>query len=103
VCLIQSGTLGTQKKLTGTVATIAGLAAAASFTSPVTIVVGKVVRLGECLNWFQGAPARRPHAGFSSPAENQSTSNGLAPIPMLKKESQCVNFQHNQPRQPLAE
>ncbi len=56
-CLIQSGTLKSQKSLTGTVATIAGLAAAESLTSPVTIVVGNVVRLGGDLEWFQAAGA----------------------------------------------
>jgi uroporphyrin-III C-methyltransferase len=104
VCLIQSGTLTTQRKLSGTVATIAGLAAAASFTSPMTIVVGNVVRLGESLDWFRGAPPLRHRTGFKSPAENPAASNRLAPVPvLLKKESQCVSFQHNEPGQLPAE
>jgi len=53
VSLIQWGTRRSQKSLTATVATVAGLAAARGFTAPTTIVVGNVVRLAEQLDWFQ--------------------------------------------------
>jgi siroheme synthase len=48
----ESWNLKSRKSLTGIVATIAELAAAAGFTGPTTIVVGKVVRLAEQLDWF---------------------------------------------------
>jgi uroporphyrin-III C-methyltransferase/precorrin-2 dehydrogenase/sirohydrochlorin ferrochelatase len=62
VMLIQSGTLPSQRTLAGTVETIAGLAAGKAFASPVTIVVGNVVRLAEELAWFQHPRARLPRA-----------------------------------------
>jgi uroporphyrin-III C-methyltransferase len=52
VALIQSGTGPRQTVVTGTVGTIAGLALAVNLKSPVTIVVGVVVRLAEQLDWF---------------------------------------------------
>jgi uroporphyrinogen III methyltransferase/synthase len=75
VSLIQCGTRQSQRCLIGTVATIAELAAAARFTAPTTIVVGKVVRLAEELEWFQACRAEfqpwlsnpQPDHGTASP------------------------------------
>jgi uroporphyrin-III C-methyltransferase len=52
VALIQSGTRGSQRTVTGTVETIADLADRYQFRTPTVIVVGKVVNLGRELHWF---------------------------------------------------
>jgi len=54
VALIQSGSSRRQKVVIGTVTTIAALAGEAKLQSPVTIVVGAVVRLAEQLDWYLG-------------------------------------------------
>jgi siroheme synthase len=57
VALIQSGTHVSQKRLEGTVNTIAHLAERRNFRSPTIIVVGEVVRLAKHLEWFGNALA----------------------------------------------
>src|SRR5262249_37433376 len=56
VALIRWGTRPDQEVLTGTVATIADLAAGRSFEPPAIAVVGEVVRLRERLRWFDSKP-----------------------------------------------
>ncbi len=53
VAVIQQGTTRSQRVLTGTLGTIAQLAAAAQIRPPTLIVVGEVVRLHESLAWFK--------------------------------------------------
>ncbi|MBC8098324.1 MAG: uroporphyrinogen-III C-methyltransferase [Armatimonadetes bacterium] len=58
---IESGTLPTQRVITGTLATIAGLAAAAEVQSPALVVVGDVVTLRAAgLDWYASASAPQP-------------------------------------------
>ena len=56
VALIRWGTRPDQEVLTGTVGTIADLAAAERFEPPAIAVVGEVVRLRERLRWFDIKP-----------------------------------------------
>lgn len=56
VALIRLGTRPDQEVLTGTVGTIADLAAARRFEPPAVVVVGDVVRLREKLRWFETKP-----------------------------------------------
>jgi hypothetical protein len=60
VALIQSGTNISQKKLDGTVSTIASFAQRWQFHGATVIVVGEVVRLGKDLEWFQQANRSQP-------------------------------------------
>ena len=56
VALIRWATTGRHQTLVGTVADIAGRAAAAGFEAPAVAVFGEVVRLREELNWFESRP-----------------------------------------------
>lgn len=56
VALVQHGTLAIQKTVSGTLETIAGIAAAAGIKPPAVTVVGEVVSLREQLQWFEKRP-----------------------------------------------
>ncbi len=56
VAMIQWGTLGKQKSVAGTLATIATLAAKEQIVPPALTIVGDVVKLREKLNWFEQRP-----------------------------------------------
>jgi uroporphyrinogen III methyltransferase/synthase len=56
VAVIQWGTLGKQKSVAGTLATIAALAAKEKIVPPALTVVGDVVKLRKKLNWFEQRP-----------------------------------------------
>jgi len=56
VAVIQSGTLGKQKSVAGTLATIAKLAAEKKIVPPALTVIGSVVKLREKLNWAERRP-----------------------------------------------
>ena len=56
VALIQWGTLGQQQSVSGTLATIAKLAAKKKISPPALTVIGDVVKLREKLNWFEQRP-----------------------------------------------
>jgi len=58
--VIQWGTLGSQRTVTGTLGTIAARVQEAGLTAPAVTVVGQVVALRERLRWFD----RRPLAGL---------------------------------------
>lgn len=51
--IIQQGTTQKQKVITGTLQTLADLAAAENLTPPTLIIVGKVVQLHQNLAWFE--------------------------------------------------
>jgi siroheme synthase len=55
VALIQSGTRPSQKRVIGTVETIADLAEGEKLQSPTVVVVGEVVKLGRELHWVSEA------------------------------------------------
>jgi uroporphyrinogen III methyltransferase/synthase len=56
IAVIQWGTLGRQKSVAGTLATIAGLVAEKKIVPPALTIVGDVVTLREKLNWFEKLP-----------------------------------------------
>lgn len=56
VAIIQSGTTGQQRTVTGTVGDIAAKAARAKLAAPAVIVIGEVVSLRSQLNWFERLP-----------------------------------------------
>ena len=56
VAVIQWGTLGKQKSVAGTLATIAELAAEKKISPPALTIVGDVVKLRGKLNWFEKLP-----------------------------------------------
>ena len=56
LAMIRWGTMGRQQTVTGTLATIAGLAAEKKLSSPVLTVIGEVVKLRGQLNWFERRP-----------------------------------------------
>jgi uroporphyrinogen III methyltransferase/synthase len=56
VGIVRWGTTGRQQSITGTLATIADLAAQKKFESPAVIIIGGVVTLRSKLNWFERRP-----------------------------------------------
>ena len=56
IAVIQQGTLGKQKSVSGTLATIAKLVAEKKIVPPALTVIGEVVKLREKLNWFETKP-----------------------------------------------
>ncbi|HTX21365.1 MAG TPA: uroporphyrinogen-III C-methyltransferase [Candidatus Aquilonibacter sp.] len=54
--VIEQGTLGKQKSVAGTLATIAKLAAEKKISPPALTILGDVVKLREKLNWFENLP-----------------------------------------------
>jgi uroporphyrinogen III methyltransferase/synthase len=56
VAMIRWGTTGHQQSITGTLATIAGLAREKKLSPPMLTVIGDVVKLREKLNWFEARP-----------------------------------------------
>jgi uroporphyrinogen III methyltransferase / synthase len=56
VAIIQWGTLGRQKSVAGTLATIAKLAAGKKISPPALTIIGDVVKLRGKLNWFEQRP-----------------------------------------------
>ena len=56
VAMVRWGTMGKQKSVAGTLATIAALAAQEKISPPVLAIIGDVVKLREKLNWFEERP-----------------------------------------------
>lgn len=56
VALVQNGTMPTQRTITGTLQTIAKIAADANICPPAVTVVGEVVSLRDKLQWFEKRP-----------------------------------------------
>jgi len=56
VAMVRWGTTGRQQTVTGTLATIAGLAAEKKLKPPVLTIIGDVVKLRGKLNWFEERP-----------------------------------------------
>jgi uroporphyrin-III C-methyltransferase/precorrin-2 dehydrogenase/sirohydrochlorin ferrochelatase len=57
VAVVQQGTTARQRVVTGTLATLPALAAAANLRPPTLTIVGNVVLLRERLQWYRGADA----------------------------------------------
>jgi uroporphyrinogen III methyltransferase / synthase len=56
VAMVRWGTTGRQQSITGTLATIAGLAREKKLSPPVLTIIGDVVKLRGKLNWFEERP-----------------------------------------------
>ena len=56
VAMVRWGTTAQHATITGTLATIADVAARAEFKPPAVTIIGEVVRLRETLNWFERRP-----------------------------------------------
>ena len=56
VAIVQSGTLGRQKSIVGTLGTIEKLATKEHITPPALTIIGDVVKLRDRLNWFENRP-----------------------------------------------
>ncbi|HEY4952146.1 MAG TPA: uroporphyrinogen-III C-methyltransferase [Verrucomicrobiae bacterium] len=56
VAVVQWGTLGKQKSVSGTLATIAALAKEKKLAPPALTIIGEVVKLREKLNWAENRP-----------------------------------------------
>ncbi|HZF01981.1 MAG TPA: uroporphyrinogen-III C-methyltransferase [Methylomirabilota bacterium] len=56
VAIVQCGTRGKQKSVSGTLATIAKLAAEKKIAPPALTIIGEVVKLRQKLNWFENLP-----------------------------------------------
>ncbi len=59
VAMVRWGTMGRQKSVAGTLATIAALAAREKISPPVLTIIGDVVKLRGKLNWFEERPLFR--------------------------------------------
>jgi uroporphyrin-III C-methyltransferase/precorrin-2 dehydrogenase/sirohydrochlorin ferrochelatase len=64
--VVQHGTAPTQRVVTGTLATLPGLAGRAELHGPTLIIVGDVVRLRERLNWFHPGVVATGESGRGS-------------------------------------
>ena len=56
VAMVHWGTMGKQKSVSGSLATIAALAVSEKISPPVLTVIGDVVKLRKKLNWFEERP-----------------------------------------------
>jgi len=56
VAIVESGTLGRQKSISGTLATIAALAKEKKLSPPALTILGNVVKLRDKLNWAENRP-----------------------------------------------
>jgi uroporphyrin-III C-methyltransferase/precorrin-2 dehydrogenase/sirohydrochlorin ferrochelatase len=64
--VVQHGTAPTQRVVTGTLATLPGLAERAELHGPTLIIIGDVVRLRDRLNWFHPGAVAPGSAGRGS-------------------------------------
>jgi hypothetical protein len=87
VAIIESGTLPSQRNITGTVGTITKLAANSQIQPPAVIVIGEVVRFAEQLNWqemlrLQGrAPTGDCEIHSTEPLDHMQAEQSLQQLP----------------------
>ncbi len=94
VAIIQHGTTGRQKSVTGTLATIAKLAADKHIAPPALTIIGDVVKLRGKLNWYENLPlfgqrivvTRRPEQAGSFAARLAELGAGVLEVPTIKIE-----------------
>ena len=94
VAIIQHGTTGRQASVTGTLATIAKLAAEKKITPPALTIVGDVVKLRGKLNWYENLPlfgqrivvTRRPEQAGSFASRLTELGAGVLEVPTIKIE-----------------
>ena len=84
--VIQDGTRPTQRTVTGTLATIAGVAEQAGLRAPAIVVVGDVVSLRDELRWYDTAPLFGKRVLITRPAQGAQDfvralyARGIEPI-----------------------
>ncbi|PAD68456.1 uroporphyrinogen-III C-methyltransferase [Bacillus sp. 7586-K] len=100
VILIQWGTMGKQKTLQGTLATIAKKAEKADIRNPAITLVGNIIELREKINWFEKKPlfGRQILLAQSSIYRNKLAAQlrelgaDVVEIPKLKKISEMTKI-----------
>jgi uroporphyrinogen III methyltransferase/synthase len=94
VAMIQHGTTGRQVSVSGTLATIAKLAAAKQIKPPALTIVGDVVKLRGKLNWYEQLPlfgqrivvTRRPEQAGSFAQRLAELGAGVLEVPTIRLE-----------------
>ncbi|MFZ1073801.1 MAG: uroporphyrinogen-III C-methyltransferase [Verrucomicrobiia bacterium] len=88
VAMVRWGTMGRQKSVSGTLATIAAIAAKEKISPPVLTVIGDVVKLRGKLNWFEQRPlfgqrivVTRPLGRDAVPASQNFRDGGTPSLP----------------------
>jgi uroporphyrinogen III methyltransferase/synthase len=92
VAMVRRGTMGTQKSVAGTLATIAALAAREKISPPVLTIIGDVVKLRGKLNWFEQRPlfgqriviTRRPEQAGSFAQRLAELGADVLEVPTIK-------------------
>ena len=92
VAMIQHGTTGRQASVTGTLATIARLAAEKKIAPPALTIVGDVVKLRGKLNWYENLPlfgqrvvvTRRSEQAGSLARRLEELGAGVLEVPTIK-------------------
>ncbi len=92
VAVVYRGTTGRQKTVTGTLGTIAALAAKKKLSPPAIIIVGEVVKLRGKLNWFESKPlfgqrivvTRRPEQAEAFASRLAELGADVLAVPTLK-------------------
>jgi uroporphyrinogen III methyltransferase/synthase len=80
IAIIHRGTTGRQKTVTGTLATIAALAAQEKIAPPALTIIGDVVTLRRKLNWFENRPLFGQRIVVTRRAEQASFANRLTEL-----------------------
>ncbi len=73
-CVIQNGTLNSQRTVVGTLASLPGLSSDAAVAAPALLVVGQVVSRRESLSWFENRPLFGQSVVVTRPAEEGGAS-----------------------------
>jgi uroporphyrinogen III methyltransferase/synthase len=92
VAMVRWGTMGRQKSVAGTLATIAALAAKEKISPPVLTIIGNVVKLRGKLNWFEQRPlfgqrivvTRRPEQAGSFAKRLAELGADVLEVPTIK-------------------
>ncbi|MGD0251786.1 MAG: uroporphyrinogen-III C-methyltransferase [Verrucomicrobiota bacterium] len=92
VAMVRCGTMGKQKSVAGTLATIAALAAREKISPPVLTIIGDVVKLRGKLNWFEQRPlfgqriviTRRPEQAGSFAQRLAELGADVLEVPTIK-------------------
>ncbi|MGA3284509.1 MAG: uroporphyrinogen-III C-methyltransferase [Verrucomicrobiota bacterium] len=92
VAMVRWGTMGRQKSVAGTLATIAALAAREKISPPVLTIIGDVVKLRGKLNWFEERPlfgqrivvTRRPEQAGSFAERLAELGADVLEVPTIK-------------------
>jgi uroporphyrinogen III methyltransferase/synthase len=87
-CLVQWGTLPSQKSLPGTLSDIGKKASAAKMSPPAILIVGEVVSLRDKLNWFEKKLLLGKKVLVTLPAEDNSRLSAM----LEEQAAECVSL-----------